>query len=131
MKKTHIHYWLFFIFNLIISIFHPSFAATSDYGSVVGQPIPLNSISPKFMSASDIAPVSSSAQLFVYKMPSVDGKEINATATLFTPKGIPPKGGWPLVVFAHGTVGIGQNCGPSYEIEKNGVDMWRYDIPIA
>jgi pimeloyl-ACP methyl ester carboxylesterase len=32
---------------------------------------------------------------------------------LFLPKGEPPAGGWPLIAWAHGTVGIGDACAPS------------------
>ncbi len=38
---------------------------------------------------------------------------IAVTGALFLPKGTPPKGGWPLVAWAHGTVGIGDDCAPS------------------
>ncbi|MFI9507871.1 alpha/beta hydrolase family protein [Nocardia sp. NPDC052566] len=36
-----------------------------------------------------------------------------ASAGLYVPQGIPPQGGWPLVVWAHGTVGIADTCAPS------------------
>ncbi|WP_067721157.1 alpha/beta hydrolase [Nocardia yamanashiensis] len=36
-----------------------------------------------------------------------------ATAGLYLPPGLPPQGGWPLVVWAHGTIGIGNDCAPS------------------
>lgn len=32
----------------------------------------------------------------------------------FTPKGRPPKGGWPLIAWAHGTTGVGDVCAPSW-----------------
>ncbi|MEV6427285.1 lipase family protein [Nocardia sp. NPDC051463] len=36
-----------------------------------------------------------------------------ASGALYLPKGLPPQGGWPLVVWAHGTAGIGDSCAPS------------------
>ncbi|MFB8004053.1 lipase family protein [Nocardia sp. NPDC056000] len=36
-----------------------------------------------------------------------------ASAGLYVPPGLPPAGGWPLVVWAHGTVGIADACAPS------------------
>jgi pimeloyl-ACP methyl ester carboxylesterase len=32
----------------------------------------------------------------------------------FTPKGRPPAGGWPLIAWAHGTVGVADVCAPSW-----------------
>ncbi|WP_374297718.1 alpha/beta fold hydrolase [Sphingomonas sp.] len=44
----------------------------------------------------------------------VTGKgTVPVSGALFLPKGKPPKGGWPLVAWAHGTVGIGDDCAPS------------------
>ncbi|MFE4459068.1 alpha/beta hydrolase family protein [Nocardia tengchongensis] len=44
-----------------------------------------------------------------------------ASAALYLPPGSPPAGGWPLVVWAHGTVGIGNDCAPSHrpQSERN------------
>ncbi|MFF2554049.1 alpha/beta hydrolase family protein [Nocardia sp. NPDC058058] len=36
-----------------------------------------------------------------------------ASAGLYLPPGLPPAGGWPLVVWAHGTTGIADACAPS------------------
>jgi len=38
---------------------------------------------------------------------------VPVSGALFIPKGTPPKGGWPVVAWAHGTVGIGDDCAPS------------------
>lgn len=35
------------------------------------------------------------------------------TAAVFVPKGTPPQGGWPVIAWAHGTVGLGDDCTPS------------------
>lgn len=44
----------------------------------------------------------------------VDGKTPNTVSgAVFYPKGTPPKGGWPVVAWAHGTVGISSSCTPS------------------
>lgn len=37
------------------------------------------------------------------------------SGALYLPKGDPPEGGWPLLVWSHGTVGIGDLCAPSYD----------------
>ena len=36
------------------------------------------------------------------------------SGALYLPKGTPPDGGWPLLVWSHGTVGIGDKCAPSF-----------------
>ncbi len=35
------------------------------------------------------------------------------SGSVFTPKGTPPPGGWPVVAIGHGTVGIDNPCAPS------------------
>lgn len=43
------------------------------------------------------------------------GKARNAVSgALYLPEGDPPEGGWPLLIWSHGTVGIGDRCAPSY-----------------
>ncbi|MFK7842509.1 MAG: lipase family protein [Sphingorhabdus sp.] len=45
----------------------------------------------------------------------LSGKGISViSGALFLPEGNPPEGGWPLLVWSHGTVGIGDVCAPSY-----------------
>ena len=51
--------------------------------------------------------------ILTYDMPSVSGKTIKATTLVFIPKGTAPVGGWPVVVWAHGTTGGADQCAPS------------------
>lgn len=45
----------------------------------------------------------------------LDGRTRNAVSgTVYLPKGDAPEGGWPLLVWSHGTVGIGDKCAPSF-----------------
>lgn len=39
---------------------------------------------------------------------------IPVSGTLYLPRGEAPKGGWPLVAWAHGTLGIADGCAPSW-----------------
>jgi pimeloyl-ACP methyl ester carboxylesterase len=39
---------------------------------------------------------------------------VSASGAVFLPKGTPPAGGWPIVAWAHGTVGIADVCAPSW-----------------
>ncbi|MCI5043120.1 MAG: lipase family protein [Aquisalinus sp.] len=45
----------------------------------------------------------------------ITGEEINVVSgALYLPEGTPPESGWPLLIWSHGTVGIGDICAPSY-----------------
>lgn len=41
------------------------------------------------------------------------GEKVPSTGTVFVPKGRAPRGGWPVISWAHGTSGIGDSCAPS------------------
>nr|WP_231654027.1 lipase family protein [Pseudomonas californiensis] len=49
---------------------------------------------------------------------STDGldstRSVVVSGALFIPKGKPPQGGWPLMAWAHGTVGSADVCAPSF-----------------
>ncbi|SFA71408.1 hypothetical protein SAMN04515620_101280 [Collimonas sp. OK607] len=46
-----------------------------------------------------------------------DGKTaIYVSGDLQLPKGTPPAGGWPLIAWAHGTVGVADVCAPSWTV---------------
>lgn len=68
-------------------------------------------------------------QLIAYKMTGAKGQPINATAMIFKPKSSAPAGGWPLVVFGHGTDGVGQQCAPS--VTMNATGQWGYADLVA
>lgn len=40
--------------------------------------------------------------------------QVPVSGTLFLPKGRPPEGGWPLLAWGHGTLGIADVCAPSW-----------------
>jgi pimeloyl-ACP methyl ester carboxylesterase len=57
----------------------------------------------------------------VYRSVSgVDGGMREVSGSFYVPSGTPPKGGWPVIALAHGTVGIGNNCGPSRQPDLQG-----------
>jgi hypothetical protein len=49
---------------------------------------------------------------------SVDWRDAKRPTTVsgsvFFPQGAPPKGGWPLIAWAHGTTGVADVCAPSF-----------------
>lgn len=59
--------------------------------------------------------------LLVHTMPSISGKETQASTLLFVPRGTVPAGGWPIVAWAHGTTTPGQkSCAPSLSPDLDG-----------
>lgn len=65
--------------------------------------------------ASGLVPLASasSTKLVLYTSKSVTGKIVAVSGSVSFPKGKAPKGGWPLVTFAHSTTGIADKCAPS------------------
>ncbi|TCM41504.1 secretory lipase [Novosphingobium sp. ST904] len=53
---------------------------------------------------------------------------VAVSGMLFLPKGKPPKGGWPIVTWAHGTTGFADVCAPSWtgtsERDKEYLEKW-------
>ena len=80
--------------------------------------IPVNNIqnpvvsTPVPYTASSIAAAGESV-VMTYKMLGVNGKEVQATSLVFTPQMPVPVKGWPIVVWAHGTTGVADQCAPS------------------
>lgn len=85
--------------------------ATIPHGALVGQ-TPLGE---------DHGLPEASAQ-YLIRYSSIDGVSgIEAredTGVVFLPKGPTPPGGWPVVVWAHGTVGVATSCAPSLNVRK-------------
>ncbi|MCU4390155.1 alpha/beta hydrolase [Acinetobacter courvalinii] len=55
----------------------------------------------------------SSIKVMSYNMVNVQGKTATATAMVLFPKATQPKDGYRVVVWEHGTVGVGDGCAPS------------------
>lgn len=61
-----------------------------------------------------VIPLGTTSARVVYRSTSgVDGSATQVSGAVFVPPGRPPKGGWPVIAFAHGTTGINQECAPS------------------
>ncbi|MDR0238527.1 alpha/beta fold hydrolase [Acinetobacter sp.] len=72
---------------------------------VVGTPSPYT--------ATDFTAVATDSVIMTYKMKGINGTEVQATSLVFTPKTAAPTDGWPIVVWAHGTTGVADQCAPS------------------
>src|SRR5205823_5917734 len=51
--------------------------------------------------------------LVLYRSVGIDGSPTAESGMVTVPRGKPPKGGWPLITWAHGTTGIADQCAPS------------------
>lgn len=62
----------------------------------------------------DALPAGSAAYTMVYRSVSgITGAPTEVSGAVFVPPGNPPEGGWPVIGYAHGTVGVTVECGPT------------------
>lgn len=66
-------------------------------------------------------------QLILYRSVDSNGKAIAVSGTITLPKGKAPKGGWPVLTWAHGTTGIADICAPSRD---GGALLTSYIYPV-
>src|SRR4051812_2525176 len=60
--------------------------------------------------------------LVLYKETGVNGKATAVSGAVTLPKGKAPKGGWPVITWAHGTTGIADRCAPTRANVLQGYD---------
>ncbi|MCP9623578.1 prolyl oligopeptidase family serine peptidase [Nocardia otitidiscaviarum] len=82
----------------------PSAAHTSAPGTVV---------SDAALPAELWIPGTGSARRLTYWTQDSAGAPALSTGAIFVPAGTPPPGGWPVLSWEHGTVGVGDACAPS------------------
>ena len=54
-----------------------------------------------------------SAFRILYHSRSASGQDVAVSGVVLLPDGTPPKGGWPVIAWAHGFTGAGRQCAPS------------------
>src|SRR3954469_22229146 len=70
-------------------------------------------------------------RLLLYRSTGIRGKAVAVSGTVAIPKGRAPKGGWPVVAYAHGTTGIADSCAPSRDSAGNpvhGLNAYAYPL---
>jgi pimeloyl-ACP methyl ester carboxylesterase len=72
----------------------------------------------KLTGAAALKPAASNT-LVLYRSTDAAGRTDAVSGTITVPKGKAPKGGWPILTWAHGTTGIADRCAPSRD--PNGV----------
>ena len=62
-----------------------------------------------------LSPIEGAKQnkVLLYTSKSPQGKPIAVSGSLSVPKGKAPKGGWPVISYAHGTTGTADSCAPT------------------
>jgi len=71
----------------------------------------------------------SNIRLLYSSTDGLDGKDLTAVSgVLFLPEGSSPSGGWPLMAWTHGTVGIADICAPSWngrqQQDRDHLEFW-------
>jgi pimeloyl-ACP methyl ester carboxylesterase len=88
----------------------PAFYAWS--GELDGQP---GTILRQEPGPADLANAGQSVRILYISTDGLDGKhKVSVSGVLYVPKGEAPKDGWPIIAWAHGTVGIADVCAPSF-----------------
>ncbi len=60
-----------------------------------------------------------STRLVLYTSVTPQGKRVAVSGSVSVPKGKPPKHGWPVISYAHGTTGTADVCAPSRNSKRN------------
>ena len=68
------------------------------------------------------------ARLLLYRSKSVDGDVVAVSGSLTLPRGPKPRGGWPVVTYAHGTVGIADACAPTRGYDADQLVSYAYPL---
>jgi hypothetical protein len=93
--------------SVLVALVAPALApaATRPAGTVTGA----TRLDPKLW----IPGTTGKAFRLTYETSNGRGGKAVSTGELFLPKGRAPKGGWPVISWAHGTSGLGDGCAPS------------------
>ena len=67
-------------------------------------------------------------ELLLYRSKDLSGKVTAVSGSVAIPKGKAPKGGWPIITYAHGTTGAADACAPTKGYNKDNLN--RYAFPL-
>jgi pimeloyl-ACP methyl ester carboxylesterase len=83
---------------------------------------PAVAVSSSAYSNPTLQPLTAYSAIVRYKMPSVNNSTVEANTVVLVPKGTKPAGGWPIIVWAHGTTGVADSCAPSQKADLAGAE---------
>ena len=67
-------------------------------------------------------------ELLLYRSTNTSGRKIVVSGSVALPKGKPPKGGWPLITYAHGSTGAADSCAPSRGYDAGNLTSYAYPL---
>lgn len=77
-----------------------------------------------------VVPGASATKLVLYRSQDAHGKAVPVSGVVSLPKGKAPKGGWPVITWAHGTTGIADSCAPSRDDGRTARAYNSYVFPL-
>ncbi|MBO0879328.1 MAG: alpha/beta hydrolase [Mycobacterium sp.] len=105
------------------AIFVHSVSPTTANASATGQLIRIGPLDPAWSFAT-----AGPSFALLYSTKDQRDSVAEGSGALYVPPGLAPPGGWPLVVWAHGTVGIGDACAPSRQPQPGPVSTYLDQI---
>ena len=69
--------------------------------------------------------------LITYRSRGIQTEPIVASGFILLPKGKAPKGGWPVLAWAHGTTGVADTCAPSGDYVNGPVHVYQQIVAKA
>ena len=69
--------------------------------------------------------------LMTYRSRGIQSEPIVASGFILLPKGKAPKGGWPILAWAHGTTGVADTCAPSGDYVDGPVHAYQQIVAKA
>ena len=70
----------------------------------------------------------SRSRLILYRSTGPDGKANAVSGSVALPKGKAPKGGWPVITYAHGTTGSADTCAPTRGYDAGTLVSYAYPL---
>jgi pimeloyl-ACP methyl ester carboxylesterase len=67
-------------------------------------------------------------ELLLYRSKDVSGKATAVSGSLAIPKGKAPKGGWPVITYAHGTTGAADSCAPTRGYDEDNLNSYAFPL---
>jgi pimeloyl-ACP methyl ester carboxylesterase len=68
------------------------------------------------------------SRLLLYRSTGPDGEANAVSGSLALPKGKPPRGGWPVITYAHGTTGSADTCAPTRGYDVGTLVSYAYPL---
>jgi pimeloyl-ACP methyl ester carboxylesterase len=111
---------------LVLALSDGAGAAVKDGGDFYTPPANMPKKAPGTLIRSTpiTAPAGAKAWKVLYHSRSVDGRDIAVSGVVVVPTGAASKGGRPVVTWAHGTAGLGDQCAPSKEADAATMLPW-------